>query len=124
MKELQRVKLMERLSSGELSDQEATDELRGTRRHAIRLRRKYKERGDVGLIHGNRDKRPRNSLGEETKAQILSMYQQKYYDFNFSHFTERFNEEERLRVGRSSVVRVLKGAGIRSKKSIKRKPKL
>lgn len=124
VKELQRVKVMERLYAGDLSYQEAADELGVSRRQAIRLGMRYKAKGDEGLIHGNRGRRPGNSLREEVKDQVLSLYQHKYYDFNFSHFTERLNEEEGLEVSRSSVVRILKGAGIKSKKSIKRKPRL
>lgn len=45
------------------------------------------------------------------------------YDHNFSHFTERLNEMEGISVSRSSVARVLKAAGIKSKKAVKRKPK-
>ena len=123
-KELQRVKVMERLCVGDLSNQEAANELGICRRQIIRLKKKYTERGDRGLIHGNRGKQPRHSLGDETRAKVLALYRQKYYDFNFSHFTERLNEEENVSISRSSVARILKEEGITSKKCVKRKPKL
>ena len=123
-KELQRVKVMERLSAGDLSNQEAADELNICRRQIIRLKKKYTEQGARGLIHGNRGRQPRHSLGDEIRAEVLALYQQKYYDFNFSHFTERLNEEEDISISRSSVARILKAEGITSKKSVKRKPKL
>ena len=122
--ELQRVKVMERLRAGDLSNQEAADELGICRRQIIRIKKKYMEQGDKGLIHGNRGRRPRHSLGDETRARVLSLYQQKYHDFNFSHFTERLNEEENVSISRSSVARILKAEGITSKRSKKRKPKL
>lgn len=124
MNELQRVKVMERLCAGDLSNQEAADELGICRRQIIRLKKKYTKQGDRGLIHGNRGRQPRHSLKDETRAAVLSLYQQKYYDFNFSHFTERLNEEEGISISRSSVARILKAEGITSKKSVKRKPRL
>ena len=123
-KELQRMKVMERLCAGDLSSQEAADELDICRRQIIRLKKKYTEQGARGLIHGNRGRRPRHSLGNEMRAQVLALYEQKYYDFNFSHFTERLNEEEDVNISRSSVARILRAEGIRSKKSKKRKAKL
>lgn len=123
-KELQRAKTMERLCTGDLSNQEAADELGICRRQIIRLKKKYTEQGDRGLIHGNRGRRPRHSIGDETRAQILALYRQKYNDFNFSHFTERLNEEEDIDISRSSVARILKTEGIKSKRSMKRKPRL
>ena len=124
LKELQRVKVMERLCAGDLSNQEAADELGICRRQIIRLKKKYTGQGDRGLIHGNRGRKPCHSIGEETRAQVLDLYRQKYYDFNFSHFTEQLNEEENVNISRSSVVRILKLEGITSKKGMKRKPKL
>lgn len=124
MKELQRVKVMERLCAGDLSNQEAAVELGICRRQIIRLKKKYTKQGDRGLIHGNRGRQPRHSLKDEARAAVLSLYQQKYYDFNFSHFTERLNEEEGISISRSSVARILKAEGITSKKSVKRKPRL
>ena len=56
--------------------------------------------------------------------QILDLYQHKYYAFNFSHFTERLNEEEDISISRSSVARIMKAEEIMSKKSMKQKTKL
>ena len=78
----------------------------------------------MGLIHGNRGRQPRHSLGAEIRTQVLDLYRQKYYDFNFSHFTEQLQEEENMSISRSSVARILKAEGIKSKKRLKRKAKL
>ena len=83
--ELHRVKVMERLCSGDLSNQEAANELGICRRQVIRLKKKYIEQGAMGLIHGNRGRQPNHSLGAEIRTQVLDLYRQKYYDFNFSH---------------------------------------
>ena len=124
LKELQRAKVMERLRTSEMSCQEAAEVLGISRRQVIRLKKRYAEQGDRGLIHGNRGKRSRRRIGDEMRSRILELYQQRYHDFNFSHFTEWLREEEGLKVSRSSVERVLKAGGIASKKSVKRKARL
>ena len=65
MKELQRVKVIERLCAGDLSNQEAVDELGICRRQIIRLKKRYTEQGDRGPIHGNRGRQPRHNLGDK-----------------------------------------------------------
>ena len=57
------------------------------RRQIIRLRKKYTTQGEMGLIHGNRDRRPQHRIGEEIRLNVLRLYREKYHDFNFSHFT-------------------------------------
>ncbi|PIE55101.1 MAG: hypothetical protein CSA35_03170, partial [Dethiosulfovibrio peptidovorans] len=57
--EIKRIKVMELLVNGEMSNQEAAESLSLCRRRIIRLRKKYKARGEMALIQGNRGKHPR-----------------------------------------------------------------
>jgi len=59
----------------------------------------------MGLIHGNRDRRPQHRIGEEIRLNVLRLYREKYHDFNFSHFTDCLE-------------------GFKSKKSVRRRAKL
>ena len=49
----------------------------------------------MGLIHGNRDRRPQHRIGEEIRLDALRLYRDKYHDFNFSHFADSLKEAER-----------------------------
>jgi transposase len=52
--ELKRVKVLERLLSGSMSNEEAAESLGVTCRQLRRLKSKYTQEGEKGLIHGNR----------------------------------------------------------------------
>ena len=123
-KELQRVRIIGLLVDGRISGQEAAEKLGLCGRQIIRLKKKYSGQGDVGLIHGNRGRAPKGRIGDDVRTLVLELYQEKYYDFNFSHFTEYLNEKEGVRISRNSVTRILNEGGIRSKKSVKRRGKL
>ena len=59
------------------------------------LRKKHTTHGEMGLIHGNRDRRPQHRIGEEIRLDVLRLYRDKYHDFNFSHFADSLKEAER-----------------------------
>ena len=94
------------------------------RRQIIRLRKKYTTQGEMGLIHGNRDRRPQHRIGEEVRLNVLRLYREKHHDFNFSHFTDCLKEAGGIGISRSSVLRILTAEGFKSKKSVRRRAKL
>ncbi|WP_347712851.1 ISNCY family transposase [uncultured Fretibacterium sp.] len=120
-----RVDVSDRHSICGLQPQRAGRLLMGLcRRQIIRLRKKYTAQGEMGLIHGNRDRRPQHRIGEWIRHDVLRLYREKYHDFNFSHFTDCLKEAEGIDISRSSVVRILSAEGFRSKKSVRRRAKL
>ena len=123
-KELKRVKVISVLSEGGMSNSEAAEKLGLCRRQVIRLKKKFAALGNNGLIHGNRGRQPAHTIGDDLRNSVLRLFQEKYPDFNFSHFTDMLNEEEGVYISRASVMRILTGAGIQSKKHIRRRPKL
>ncbi|NLL37055.1 MAG: helix-turn-helix domain-containing protein [Fretibacterium sp.] len=108
-KEIKRIKVMELLVNGKLSNQEAAEALGLCRRQIIRLKKKYLAQGEVALIHGNRNRPPRHRIEEQRRHKVVSLYQEKHHDFNFSHFTDSLKEIEGIGISRSSVARVLTG---------------
>ncbi|MCL2047023.1 MAG: helix-turn-helix domain-containing protein [Oscillospiraceae bacterium] len=48
----------------------------------------YKSEGKAYFIHGNRGRKPVNSMSEDEKQDILDLYRNKYFEANFAHFTE------------------------------------
>jgi transposase len=101
---------------------EAAETLGITCRQLRRLKSKYAQEGEKGLIHGNRGRKPHHALPEETISEAVRLFEEKYSDTNFCHYTELLEEHEGIRLSPSSVWRILKSAGKKSKKSIKRRP--
>ena len=48
----------------------------------------YKEKGKSGFVHGNRSRKPASTLDKSISENIILLYKNKYYDFNFNHFKE------------------------------------
>jgi transposase len=117
------VKVLERLFVGSMSGTEAAESLGLSGRQLRRLKSKYTQNGAGGLIHGNRGRKPKHSLRQETKLQVLRLFEEKYSDSNFCHFSELLEEHEGINLSPSSVGRILKSAGKESKRSVKRRPK-
>lgn len=94
-----------------------------TTRQLRRLKAKYALEGEEGLIHGNRGRKPGHALSEESREEVLRLYRQKYHGSNFCHCSELLEEHENIKISASSVGRILKAAGIDSKRARKHRPK-
>ena len=119
-KELQRVRVMERVIGGALTLVEASEYLGLSYRHSKRLKDMYRKSGPVGLVHGNRGRQPANSLDQSVKDQIQDLSQGKYADSNDSHFTEMLSEREGITVSRETVRKIRRTSGQKAKR--KRRP--
>jgi transposase len=79
----------------------------------------YREKGKEFFVHGNSGRKPATALGEGLKGEITELYMSKYYDANFSHFTELLEREEGITVSESSVRNIMAEAEILSPKATK-----
>ncbi len=77
----------------------------------------YKEKGKDGFVHGNRTRKPSNTINSQISKDIILLYQNKYQDFNFRHFNEYLEEEENIKVSYDYVYKTLTKAGILSPKA-------
>lgn len=91
-------------------------------RQVKRLRRKIKERGEQGLVHGGRGKAAWNKTASEKIKQVLALAGGFYQGLNDTHLTEKLNEKEKIGLSRSTVRRIVRGAGIAAvrKRGVKR----
>ncbi|MGH7847119.1 MAG: helix-turn-helix domain-containing protein [Candidatus Binatia bacterium] len=72
-------------------------------RQMKRLRRKMKEHGVAGLLHGSRGKPARNKTDSEQIAQVLHWVRGRYRGLNDTHLTEKLKEQEKINLSRSTV---------------------
>lgn len=91
-------------------------------RQMKRLRRKMKERGVEGLLHGNRGKAPWNKTVSEKIKQVVELARGRYQGFNDTHLTEKLKEKEKIALSRPTVRTILRQAGIAAvrKRGVKR----
>ena len=80
----------------------------------------YKEKGKAGFVHGNRTRKPINAFDNSISEDIILLYNNKYQDFNFRHFKEYLEEEEKIKVSYDFIYKTLTKAGILSPKARKK----
>lgn len=81
-------------------------------RQMKRLRRKMKQRGAAGLLHGNRGKTSWNKTQSEIIEKVIGFARGRYQGLNDTHLSEKLREKEKLKVSRATVRRALRQAGI------------
>lgn len=79
----------------------------------------YKSKGKEFFIHGNRGKLPAKALSNDLKDEIEQLYISKYYDCNYTVFTEFLAERENIFVSIDEVRVLLRNRYILSPRSHK-----
>jgi len=93
---------------------EAAQSLGVTERQIWRLLAAFRQEGADAVVHGNRGRMPSKTLPPEIQQRIIELAQTKYVGFNQTHFTEKLQNVEKIKVSRTTVWRILRDAGIRS----------
>jgi hypothetical protein len=121
-RELQRMHVVRLTLEGRESVGKGAKVLGICARQMKRLRRKMKERGVEGLLHGNRGKQPWNKTASETIKKVIELARGRYHGLNDTHLTEKLNEKEKLSISRATARDILRQAGIAAvkKRGVKR----
>jgi len=101
---------------------EASEVLGFSLRHVRRLLAAYREEGAAALAHGNRGRKPHHALDDGLRRKVSELAESTYAGCNNQHLTELLAEREGIILSRSSVRRILLGAGIKSPRK-RRAPK-
>lgn len=113
-REQQRAIALNRSLAGEWTVAEAAAMLGLSERQVRRLRRAYAGQGPAALVHGNRGRRPVHALTAATRTRVVELARTTYAGFNDQHLTEKLAETEGVVLGRETVRRLLRAAGIAS----------
>ena len=107
--ERRRLTVFSRVKERAISVAEAGRLLGLSERQARRLWKRYRQKGDAGLIHGLRGK-PGNAGRSAVKDSVLLLYRKKYLYFSASHAAD-FLAKDRLKVPRKTLVALAQGRG-------------
>ena len=113
-REQARLGVLNRVLQGFMGVGEAAHLLGVSERHAWRMLAAYREEGAAALAHGNRGRRPANTIPEEIRQQVITLAGTRYARLNQTHFTDLLEEREGVILARSTVRNILVGAGIGS----------
>jgi len=122
VKEERRLQVLNEINRGHITGKQGSMILGISIRQVRRLLAAYRQRGAAALSHGNRSRKVAHALDEGVKARVLDLARSKYTGFNTQHFTEALAEREQINLSRSTVRRILLGAGIKGPRK-RRAPK-
>ena len=117
MDQNEKYEIIKKLVEIEGNKQRAAVQLGCTVRNINRMIIGYKEKGKEFFVHGNNGRKPKHTLDDETKQNIIDFYLTKYDDTNFKHFAELLEEKEKIKVSESLVRSILKEVHILSPKA-------
>lgn len=120
MNEQKKYEVIKKLKETNGNKKRAAIELGCTLRHVNRMLKGYEEHGKAFFSHGNKGRKPASALSEERKASILLLYENKYFDSNITHFTEKLEENEGIKVSEGTVRNLLLSHDILSPMAWKR----
>jgi transposase len=119
-KQLQRFRVIGLVEAEKMTLREAAEKMGVCYRQAKRIGKRVREKGVQGLMHGNTGRCSGNRVPEKVKERVLELSGQKYEAFNDRHFWEELLEVEGIAVGRETVRKMRRAAGICPKR--KRRP--
>jgi len=110
-KEAHRGHVLEQVAQQALSLKEAAVIMGVSYRQAKRIQKRWRSTGLEGLCHRNRGKTVDHALTSDVAAKILALHEEKYSNFNDTHFVEMLAELEGIFVSREKVRQILRAAG-------------
>lgn len=123
-KEIKRATLIEACIKGQCTIKQVAVALGLSERRVKQIKKEVKENGVKSIQHGNRGRKPKNTISNEVKNKILELRRSYEYEIsNFKHFQELLKERENIDISYSALYNILRSAGIKSPKK-HRKSKL
>ena len=123
-KDLRRANLIDACIKGTITIKQVAIALGLSERRVKQIKKEVLENGVKSIQHGNRGRKPKNTIPDETKKKILELRSSYEYEIsNFKHFQELLKERENIDISYSALYNILRSAGIKSPKK-HRKSKL
>jgi len=109
---MQRFEVMSLVEAGKITLKEAAEKIGLSYRQPKRIRKRVKEQGARGRIHGNRGKASSRRLEEGGRAKVSALSKKVSLAFNDQHFTEKLAEGEGIELSREAVGKIRREEGI------------
>lgn len=123
MNEQKKYEVIKKLVDSQGNKDRAAMTLGITRRQVDRLIVAYKSKGKAAFVHGNRGRKPAITTPDDVRNAVVDLYRTKYYEANFSHFTELLEKNEGISLSVSAVASFLEAENIFSPRVTKAKKK-
>ena len=116
-KDLKRATLIEACIKGQCTIKQVAAALGISERRVKQIKKEVKENGVKSIQHGNRGRKPKNTISDKVRKTILELRSSYEYEIsNFKHFQEILEERENIKISYSALYNILRTAGIKSPK--------
>lgn len=116
-KAIDRLFLVRQVIEDRCSVKDAAKSMRLSERQVYRLLVRFRKEGPKCLVHRNRGRTPAHATPADVKSFIVDLAQGAFRGANFTHFSELLAEYHQLQLSSKTIGRILKQAGIASKRS-------
>ena len=96
--EQRRLDIANQVIQGQLSMESASLLLKKSLRQTRRIVNAVKQRGVLGVKHGNTGRTPVNKTKDSLKRIILDLLRDEYFDFNLCHFIEQLEKDHGIKI--------------------------
>lgn len=110
-RERERLKVLHEVEQGHLRQHQAAGQLGLSERGFRKLLRRFRERGDRGVIHGLRGKASRRRMAAGKAKRVVKLVEREYADFGPTLAREYLEREHGLKLSRESLRQLLIRAG-------------
>ena len=107
MNEQQKYEVIKSLVDHDGNKKAAALKLGCTERTINRMIIKYNAHGKEGFIHGNRGRKPAHTLSDEQINDIITLYNNKYFDATFSYACELLAENDDIIISPSAFTSIM-----------------
>jgi len=112
--EQRRAWVLNRLARGDVTMAEAAGLLGLSERQVWRLRAAFERAGPAGLVHGNRGRASPRRIEPAIVERVIELAQGRYAGCNDCHLAELLADGEGIVLGRVTIRRILRSAGVAS----------
>lgn len=96
--QLRRFEVLSQLNTEQMNGTEASEKLSLSVRHVRRLKKRVKDRGALGLIHGNRGMQSPHKMKKKVRDKVLKLMRSTYRNFKPTFAAEKLFERDQIRV--------------------------
>lgn len=115
MKEKNRIEVIQGIMDGRIRVEEGAQVLHRSGRQVFRLLKRLREKGLEGLIHGNKGKKSFRKIKLAVRKKIIKLVRGSLADINDTHLAEILWREEKIKISRSALRKLLREEGIPAK---------
>ncbi|NLF41436.1 MAG: ISNCY family transposase [Bacteroidales bacterium] len=106
-RESTKIHVIQKLSENLIRQKQAAEILKISIRHTRRLLTNFKKIGIFALIHKSRGTESPKKTNKKISQKIINLYKNTYKGFTITHFTEKLNEVEKIKISKETVRQIL-----------------